>query len=600
MGKQELIEHYLNAAKTFTIQKKREDKLLLILSVLRLIIFIGGLIAISFGFIESFITGLILLIIVTSAFFITLKIYSFHSEKREFLCNLVTLNQNEAKAVSGDLSGFETGFSYIDTGHDFSNDVDLFGNYSLFQYLNRTVTGYGRDTLAKWLSDPFALSPELISRQLAVRELSDKGKWRHEFLASGMKRPLEKKDIADLVDWLSEESFIKSSAVKKLLIWFLPVVAVISLLLVIVGIFHHSFFISIFLTNLLYICTGLRKTNQIHDALSRKYNYLDSLNNMLKVFEDELFTSQKLIDIKINIAGKGVSATHSVKKLSRLIQAFDSRMNILVSLVLNGLFLWDYQSIYKLEKWKAEYKNRFPVWLQMLGEVDAFISLGNYAGNNPGFVYPVKSDNNVVLATKKLGHQLIDESKRVCNDFSLEQKGTICIITGANMAGKSTFLRTVAVNYILAMTGAPVCAEEMKFTPVKLFTSMRTADSLSNNESYFYAELKRLKLLKEKIEIGEPVLFILDEILKGTNSADKSSGSGLFVKKMVELGATGVIATHDTSLGEMENSSPGKIFNKCFEIDIAGEIIKFDYRLQNGITKKMNAVLLMKQIGIIE
>ncbi len=167
------------------------------------------------------------------------------------------------------------------------------------------------------------------------------------------------------------------------------------------------------------------------------------------------------------------------------------------------------------------------------------------------------------------------------------------------MAGKSTFLRTIAVNYILGMAGAPVCAYEMQFIPRKLFTSMRTTDSLSNNESYFYAELKRLKALKSGIEDGEDILFILDEILKGTNSADKSLGSKLFFKRLVELGATGLIATHDTSLGEMENEHPGLIINRCFEIEIEGETIRFDYKLQNGITHKMNAALLMKQMGIL-
>jgi DNA mismatch repair ATPase MutS len=239
----------------------------------------------------------------------------------------------------------------------------------------------------------------------------------------------------------------------------------------------------------------------------------------------------------------------------------------------------------------------------MLGEVDAYISLGNYAFNNPDFVYPVISDNTHntnVFSVKNLGHQLIEESKRVCNDFVLESRGTVCIISGANMAGKSTFLRTIAVNYILGMAGAPVCATEMSFIPSKLFTSMRTTDSLSDNESYFYAELKRLKTLKSRIEKGEPVFFILDEILKGTNSADKSSGSKLFLKKLIENGGTGLIATHDTSLGEMESDYGGLIINKCFEIEIEGEIIKFDYKLQNGITKKMNAGLLMKQMGILD
>jgi DNA mismatch repair ATPase MutS len=168
------------------------------------------------------------------------------------------------------------------------------------------------------------------------------------------------------------------------------------------------------------------------------------------------------------------------------------------------------------------------------------------------------------------------------------------------MAGKSTFLRTVAVNYILAMTGAPVCASEMNFIPGKLFTSMRTMDSLSNNESYFYAELRRLFILKSRIESGEPVFFILDEILKGTNSADKSKGSLLFLEKIVEKGGTGLIATHDTSLGKMESDHPGTVINKCFEIEIDGENIRFDYKIQEGITQKMNAVFLMNQMGILD
>jgi DNA mismatch repair ATPase MutS len=273
---------------------------------------------------------------------------------------------------------------------------------------------------------------------------------------------------------------------------------------------------------------------------------------------------------------------------------------MLVGFVLNGLFLWDYQSVYRLEKWKSKYHTLFPLWLDMVGQVDAYISLGNYAYNNPDFAFPVKSDNLIVFSAKKLGHQLIDENKRVCNDFILGKKGTVCIISGANMAGKSTFLRTVAVNYILAMTGAPVCVSEMSFIPQKLFTSMRTIDSLSENESYFYAELKRLAMLKHRIEEGDPVFFILDEILKGTNSADKSAGSKLFLQRIIQNEGTGLIATHDTSLGNLESDWPGTIVNKCFEIEIDGENIRFDYKLQDGITQKMNAVFLMKQMGILD
>jgi len=324
------------------------------------------------------------------------------------------------------------------------------------------------------------------------------------------------------------------------------------------------------------------------------------MNELLKVFEKEQFESPGLNEIKRSISGSNISAAVSVKKLSRLIQSFDNRMNILVSFFLNGLFLWDYQCIHKLEKWKSEYKELFPVWLEMVGKVDAFISLANFAYNNPAFCYPALSEKGTVFSATSLGHPLIHEEKRVCNDFVLNSTGKVCIITGANMAGKSTFLRTIAVNYILAMAGAPVCAVKLEFIPLRLFTSMRTTDLLSENESYFYAELKRIRSLKLRYENREPLFFILDEILKGTNSADKSLGSKLFLKRLVEMGGTGLIATHDTSIGDMEKDFPQSVFNMCFEIEIEGESIRFEYKLQNGITQKMNAALLMRQMGILD
>jgi hypothetical protein len=600
MNKEGIINGYLDEVRNFRLLEAKEEKLLIILSILRLFTFFGGSIIIWFGFAQNILTGTILVLIIIILFINLIKLYWSHSEKREFLANLAVINQKEADGVSGDLSGFESGNSYSDSGHDFSNDVDLFGKSSLFQYLNRTVTGFGSDILAGWLSNPYNISQELKSRQETVRELALKRRWRHEFMALGMKKPFEKSDITGILEWMQESTSIKSSSVKKILIYFLPSLAIISLLLLIAGVIHYSVFTFIFLVNLFYITLGLKQSNRIHKSLTRKYFYLSSIDKLLKAFDNEIFISKGLTDIKMNISGKKISAAVSVNKLSRLIQSFDSRMNMLIGFVLNGLLLWDYHCIYRLENWKSEYKNLFPVWLEMLGQVDAYISLGNYAYNNPEFIYPVISDNGNLFSAKRLGHQLIEESKRVCNDFLIERQGTICIISGANMAGKSTFLRTVAVNFILGMVGAPVCASEMSFIPSKLITSMRTTDSLSNNESYFYAELKRLKTLKLRVEKGEPILFILDEILKGTNSADKSLGSKLFLRRMVELGATGLIATHDTSLGEMEKDHPGVIINKCFEIEIDGDSIKFDYILQDGITHKMNAAFLMKQMGILD
>lgn len=599
MNREKLIEEYLNSASSYSKLEKKAAQQLLIVSVLRLVVFLGGAITIWVGFTRSVIAGFVLLFIFVVLFLCLLKLFLKYSDIKKFFSNLTLINKNEADALAGNLSAFNPGSSYIDMKHNFSFDVDLFGPSSLFQYLNRTVTGYGRDILAGWLSDPSHISEGLTQRQDAVKELALKDKWRQEFMASGMMTPVEKEDISGLLAWINEETLISSSSLRKFLIIILPVSAVISLILLASGVISYSLFMVVFLGNLIYVLSGLKRTNKIHTVLSRKYNFLSSMNGLLSAFEKESFDSPVLNEVKQNIVGERSSASVSVKKLGRLIQAFDSRNNIMVAFILNGILLWDYQSIHRLEKWKTRYRNSFAIWLEMIGQVDAYISLGNYAFNNRDFAYPVMSPDGIVFSAKKLGHPLIDQSKRVTNEFSLGKRGNVCIISGANMSGKSTFLRTVAVNYILGLTGAPVCAGEMNFLPSEIFTSMRTVDSLSDNESYFYAELRRLSSLKKMIENGEPVFFILDEILKGTNSEDKSTGSKLFLQRIIENGATGLIATHDTSLGKLESVYPS-VKNKCFEIEIQGEKILFDYKLQDGITRKMNAVFLMKQMGILD
>jgi hypothetical protein len=599
MTKEDFRKRYSDAALRYTALLVKEERRVLIVSVLRLLLFLGGIFFIWLGFTMNVYAGFALTIILIGLFFWLLRLFSQFSRKKDFFSNMVKINQNEADALAGDLSAFKTGNSYVDIRHDFSFDVDLFGESSLFQYLNRTVTGFGRDILAGWLSDPFSIKDLIAERQKTIQELASKDVWRQEFMASGMVTPLERDDIEDILIWMGEKEIINSSSLKKILLTGLPAVALVLLLLWIAGIISSTLFITVTIVNLAYVATGLRKTNSIHKVLSRKYNFLSSMSSLLKTFENESFNSPALNKIKLGFTGKEISASVAVKKLGRLIQSFDSRNNMMVGFALNGMLLWDYQCVSRLEKWKSEYRNFFPYWLSMIGEVDAFNSLSNYAYNNPGFVYPVLSGDQNVFSAKDLGHQLIDEEKRVCNDFSLGKHGTVCIITGANMAGKSTFLRTVAVNLILGMTGAPVCASELKFKPARIFTSMRTVDSLTDNESYFYAEVRRLSLLKSRIEKGEPLFFILDEILKGTNSEDKSTGSKLFLRRIIENTGTGLIATHDTSLAKLE-AEYNCVKNKCFEIEIEGESIRFDYKIQDGITSKMNAVLLMKQMGILD
>jgi hypothetical protein len=600
MNRDQLIQNYLKRVSVNNLLYQKEKRLLFILSLLRLLVFFGGFSFIWIGFARNSAMGIIAVLASVSLFCYLLYLYSYHSGKRDFYNNLIIINNKEATALSGNFSIFENGAAYVNPSHDFSNDIDLFGTSSLFQYMNRTCTGNGSDILAGWLSDPLVLSDQLANRQKAIKDLSENDNWYQQFLALGMQNPVKKEDIEGLLSWLGENIEFSTGSFQKLTRYFLPLLTFVSFFLLIAGLLHYSVFTSLFLINLMLVGVGLKRTNRIHNLVSGKYQFLSTTVSLLQVFNNKTFSSPLLLGMKNELVGSSHSAIRSISGLSKILHSFDSRMNMLVGFVLNGFLLWDFQCIYSLQKWKLQNKNALPAWLNILGQVDALISLANYSFNNSGFVYPVISEGNTVLAVSSMGHPLINEDVRICNDFTVADKGNVVIITGANMAGKSTFLRTAAVNYILAMIGAPVCATSMVFKPVHLFSSMRTTDSLSQNESYFYAELKRLKILKTLLGEEENIFFLLDEILKGTNSTDKSIGSGLFLKKIISLGGTGIIATHDISLGDMEKDYSGKVFNKCFEIEINGENVSFDYKLRNGITQKMNAALLMKQMGITE
>lgn len=569
------------------------------ISLLRLFVFIAGAVLTGLAFTRSATLGSAVLISALILFLFLLKIFEDFAERIRIAENLSLINRNEISALDGDLSSFDGGSDLNDPRHDFSVDVDLFGDASLFSYLNRTVTGSGRSILAGWLLDPYELRNEIVPMQEAVKELSARLEWRQRFTACGLGKPLDDNEIRSLREWLDCTGDSFASPFKRAVYYILPALAVSALGLLIAGVIPFSALMLIFLINLSLVGLSLSKTNRIHALVSRKHHFLTSFEQLLAAFENESFSSSVLLSVKEKLCSAEGSVAGKIRDLNRIIRKFDNRLNLFGGFLLNGFLLWDFHCIMKLESWRRSSEQGLPLWLGLLGRVDALNSLANHAFNNPDYCYPSIAAGEPVLEAVALGHPLLPVEARVCNDFSINDKGRVFIITGANMAGKSTFLRTVAVNLILGMSGAPVCAREMSLTPVKLFTSMRTVDSLSQNESYFYAELKRLKILKEKLENGENMFFVLDEILKGTNSTDKSLGSKQFLGKLVDLGGTGMIATHDISLGEMEQVYPGKVFNLCFEIGIDGENISFDYLLRGGITRKMNAAFLMKQMGIV-
>jgi len=567
------------------------------LSISRFVTFILSIAFIVFTVNHSNFLNLILIFFFFSLFIFLVVFYIKQSEILNFYKNLIKINRDELAVLQNDYSSFNNGENFIDREHSYSYDLDLFGEGSLFQYLNRTITLVGRELLAKRLLSTNCTDHKIRTKQKVISELTPKIQWRQNFMATGYQCPATKEDNKKIDYWIDKPIYFTTRIFYKIIVVLLPVVTLSFLGLLIAGISHYSWFVLFAITQLFVASLLLRKTNREQSLVSEELRILRNYSKLIKLIESENFTCETLVNLQNKLLTDTVHAQKAFKKLIKIIDAFDTRMNIFLGVILNSTLMWDLYSVMRLEKWKVKYGENIKQWVQVIAEVDLYCSISNYSFNNPSFIYPQVS-NQTVLDAEDLGHPLIPHLKRVNNNFKIDKLGEIDIITGANMAGKSTFLRTVGVNFVLAMNGMPVCAKKFDFQNMELFSGMRTADSLKENESYFYAELKRLKYIIEKLKGGKPTFILLDEILKGTNSVDKAKGSWKFVEHLLKLEATGIVATHDLTLCNLEKDYPNDIKNKCFEVEIDEDKVNFDYKLRQGVTQNMNASLLMKQMGI--
>jgi len=577
-----------------SIQRRR----LGLISVLRLLSFITAFLSLFLLTRVSVEAGIITSLLILIFFFVLVKRYNLLTRKKAHTENLVQINSEEKAVLKHIYNQFDGGDEFISTDHPFTPDLDVFGTGSLFQYLNRTTTLKGKQILADWLSFPCKDVSLILKKQAAVNELATMTDNRQNFRATGKLISETSSDMQNILEWLQGKNRYYGNFYYHMLCYFSPVA---TLILLMATVFNHGFatyLVYLFIVQLFVVAMHLRFNNGVQEILGKKLEIFRKYAELFNYIEQENYKSELIINIQKKLKSDGYTAREKVNSLSSIISAYDNRLNLLAGVILNGFFLWDIQCVLRLERWKKESKDKVQQWFDALGEYDTICSLANYAFNHPDFIFPVP-DSNVIFDFKQTGHPLIPGETRVDNDVKLNGQGEFIIITGANMAGKSTFLRTVSVNLILGMMGAPVCAQGARFCPIDIFSSMRTSDSLQKNESYFYAELKRLSELIEQLENGNKLLIILDEILKGTNSADKQKGSRAVLEKIIRLNGAGLIATHDLDLAELEKKYPDNLRNKCFEIEIDGDKIHFDYKLYDGITKKMNALLLMQQMGII-
>ena len=529
-------------------------------------------------------------------FFLVKKNINLEKKKRK-LTVLKKLVDDELLALEHEFSHFENGKEFLDTGHFFSYDLDLFGEGSLFQFINRTSTRGGRKKLAEWFIKPELGKREIENKQQAIKELAKESEWRLQFLSSGLLFEETEEMALEIKSWTETELDFGKNALTKWLIKFVPALTLLALIPSITG--FSNIFISamVFIQWILMFSYG-KQIKLYFRFFCQKSELLEKYMQLLQLIEKSEFQSEYLLAMQ-NEVQQQASASKIFHELKNLVKEFEYRGNIIVGFFLNSVFLWDVRCVFKLWEWHRENHKKLALWIEVISKTDALISLSNFAYNHSVYVFPSVHEGDFTFSAKQIGHPLLNPAKRVNNDIEISGWSKALIITGANMAGKSTFLRTVGVNLVLARMGAPVCAKKMTFTPVKIYTNMRTTDSLLKDESYFFAELKRIKGVLDRLQNGERFFVILDEMLKGTNSVDKLNGSRELIRKFLELNSVSLIATHDLKLSEMEHEFLLQVVNKCFEIQIKNEELVFDYKLSDGITQTMNATFLMKKMGII-
>lgn len=562
---------------------------------IRLIVFLSIAFGVYFFFDNTKITVPLALVGIIVFIYLVSK-HSDLQDKKDLTKALIKINKTEISVLNNNYHHLDSGDEFIDPTHFYSYDIDLFGKGSFFQYSNRTVTREGRVEFVKSLLENEI--SHIDKKQEAIKELSKTPKWRQQFAASADMAKVEY-SAKSIVDWIHNYQKAFPSFMSVLPLAF----SAISLLLVILvglDVLNFQFVFVWFFIGLGISGKYLKSVNKLYENASKAKDTFKQYHKLLNQIEQVTFKSQILQAKQGAIQGEVRLASQIFNRFSKVLDALDQRNNILIAIVANAFLLRDLKIATQIENWIHQYHHQVENWFEVIAFFDAQNSLATYAFNSPESVYPILGESKNTIVAESLGHPLIGNEQRIDNNFTIE-RDKFFIITGANMAGKSTFLRTVSLSIVMANLGLPVCAKKFEYHPIKLITSMRTSDSLADDSSYFFSELKRLKFIVDAVNpniSSDKYFIILDEILKGTNSSDKAIGSKKFVQKLVESKSTGIIATHDLSLCELEKNLP-EIQNYYFDAEIIDNELYFDYLLKDGICKNMNASFLLKKMEII-
>lgn len=590
--------HYTEKLSLTEGQLQQVKKQIFRISMLRLALFIAGIAGLYFFFNQT--TLLIICICLTFLpLFILVKIHNRFFIRKEWLETQARIIQEELQALSGDYSSFEDGKEYVNPEHPYSFDLDIFGRRSLFQSINRTCTFFGKVRLAEWLQNHLHEKTSIEKRQEMVREISEHTLFREQFRVAGLVHHGQSSDAEKIQAWSQSPAQYLHAGWVKAFIWGVPVINSLLLITSLAGWTSFSWLGLSFGIFLVLSFGIIKRATYIQETYGKQLKSLNGYARLIALAKAEDWKSAGMQELMERFNLNGQSPIQALQQLSKELDRLDLRNNQFLYVLLEGSIFFQLQEIVRIERWKARYGQRISKWLETVGELDALCSLGTFAYNHPQYTYPELTEKPFCFLATQMGHPLMPASQCVKNDATIPSRPFFLIITGANMAGKSTYLRTIGVNYLLACIGAPVCCERLKLHPNQLITSLRTSDSLSDNESYFFAELKRLKRIIDLLNQGQQLFIILDEILKGTNSMDKQKGSFDLIRQFMQLKANGIIATHDLLLGSLIKQFPEEIRNYCFEADIKENELTFSYKLREGVAQNMNACFLMKKMGII-
>ena len=592
MNPDQIVSFYQERKINFEAQLNSKTKKINLVSNIRIATALVFLLTVYLTFSNSSLLYVVFAVMVVFA--VLVQHHSRLFRERVHLENLLKINTWEVQALHGDKSCFMSGSEFIDPHHPYTHDLDIFGEGSLFQAVNRSNTIHGKKEMAQQLSAPLNSAEEIKLYQDAIRELASRTDFRQHFQAAGLEIKEEAADQEQLLAWLRVPPILYNRPFFRIFLIVFPAITV--------GCLIAAFFVSMIkpivillaLSQWVFLGFYLKRVNAFHEYISRKKTILEKYAHILHFLQKEKFTSSLLQ----NISAKAHEADVKIKSLASLVSSFNARLNAMTNLVVNSFLLYDLQCVYRLEKWKHANSGSLKTWLDVVTKGEVLGSLATFSFNHPAFTYP-SIHTALAIEGIAVGHPLIPGNACIPNDVLLGGDQSVLIITGANMAGKSTFLRAIGVNLVLALSGAVVCAKSFRCPIIAMRSGMRTADSLKDHESYFYAELNRLKTIMDELKNDRPLLILLDEILKGTNSTDKQLGSIALVKQLLQHPCLALIATHDLALGALEKEFPRQLRNFCFEATIENDQLSFDYKLKPGLAQTMNATYLMKKMGII-